>query len=116
MTAATDLEKGADAFRRKDLFDARSFNATRVELHRGAETVVFEHSKDKDGKDVWKDAAGKMADTAKVEDLLTKLSNIRASMFVDKADPALKMPVLIATLKMENARTETVTFARRAPP
>jgi len=113
MTAATDLEKGADAFRRKDLFDARSFNATRVELQRGAETVVFEHSKDKDGKDIWKDLAGKMVDTAKVEDLLTKLSNIRASMFVDKSDPALKMPALVATLKMENARTETVTFARQ---
>ena len=74
---------------------------------------MFEHSKDKDGKDVWKDAAGKTADTAKVEDLLTKLSNIRASMFADKPDPALKMPVLVVTLKMENARTETVTFARQ---
>jgi hypothetical protein len=30
---------------------------------------------------VWKNAAGKEVDTAKVEDMLTKLSNIRANLF-----------------------------------
>jgi hypothetical protein len=113
QATAMDLEKEPDTFRRKDMFDARSFNATRVELHRGAETLVFEHSKDKDGKDVWKNAAGKAVDTAKMEDMLTKLSNIRAQLFQDRVDPALKMPTLIATVKMENGKTETVTFARQ---
>jgi len=109
---ATDLGKNADALRRKDMFDGRSFNTTRVELRRGGETLAFEKSKSKDGKDVWKNAAGKDVDAAKVEDLLTKLSNIRAQLFQDRVDPVLKMPTLVATLKLDNNKTETVTFAR----
>jgi len=111
MTAA-DLEKDADTLRRKDMFDGRSFNTTRVELKRGGQTVSFDKSKGKDGKDVWKDAAGKDVDATKVEDMLTKLSNIRAQLFQDRVDPALKMPTLVATLKLDNNMTETVTFAR----
>ena len=109
---ATDLEKDAGTLRRKDMFDGRSFNATRVELKRGGETLAFEKSKGKDGKDVWKNAAGKDMDTTKVEDMLTKLSNIRAQLFQDRVDPALKMPTLSATLKLDNNVMETVTFAR----
>ena len=113
QATAVDLEKGADMFRRKDMFDGRSFNASRVELHRGAEALTFERSKDKDGKDVWKNAAGKVVDTAKVEDMLMKLSNIRAQLFQERVDPALKMPTLVATVRMDNGKTETVTFARQ---
>jgi len=113
QATAMDLEKVADMFRRKEMFDARSFNAVRVELHRGGETLTFEHSKDKDGKDVWKNAAGKTVDNAKVEDMLMKLSNIRAQLFQDRVDPALKMPTLVATVKMDGGKTETVTFARQ---
>ena len=98
--------------RRKDMFDGRSFNTTRVELKRGGETLTFDKSKGKDGKDVWKNAAGKDVDTAKVEDMLTKLSNIRAQLFQERVDPGLKMPTLVATLKLDNNMTETVTFAR----
>jgi hypothetical protein len=111
MTAA-DLEKDAGTLRRKDMFDGRSFNTTRVELKRGGQTVSFDKSKGKDGKDVWKDAAGKDVDATKVEDMLTKLSNIRAQLFQDRVDPVLKMPTLVATLKLDNNMTETVTFAR----
>ena len=111
MTAA-DLEKDTGTLRRKDMFDGRSFNTTRVELKRGGETLAFDKSKGKDGKDVWKNAAGKEVDTAKVEDMLTKLSNVRAQLFQDRVDPVLKMPTLVATLKLDNNMTETVTFAR----
>jgi hypothetical protein len=111
-TTATDLEKDATTLRRKDMFDGRSFNTARVELKRGNETLTFEKSKGKDGKDVWKNAAGKEVETAKVEDMLTKLSNIRAQLFQDRVDPVLKMPTLVATLKLDNNTTETVTFAR----
>jgi hypothetical protein len=111
MTAA-DLEKDTGTLRRKDMFDGRSFNTTRVELRRGGETLAFDKSKGKDGKDIWKNAAGKEVDTAKVEDMLTKLSNVRAQLFQDRVDPVLKMPTLVATLKLDNNMTETVTFAR----
>ena len=113
QSATVDLEKGADMFRRKDMFDARSFNASRAELHLGGETVTFERTKDKDGKDVWKNAAGKAVETAKVEEMLMKLSNIRAQLFQDRVDPALKMPTLVATVKMDNGKTETINLARQ---
>ena len=54
-----------------------------------------------------------MVDTAKVEDMLMKLSNIRAQVFQERVDPALKMPTLVATVRMDNGKTETVTFARQ---
>jgi hypothetical protein len=111
-TTAADLGKDATTLRRKDMFDGRSFNTARVEVKRGNETLTFDKSKGKDGKDVWKNAAGKDVDTAKMEDLLTKLSSIRAQLFQDRVDPVLKMPALVATLKLDNNTTETVTFAR----
>jgi hypothetical protein len=111
-TTAADLQKDASALRRKDMFDGRSFNTTRVELKRGTETLTFDKSKDKDGKDVWKNGAGSNVDAAKVDDMLTKLSNIRAQLFQDRVDPALRMPTLVATLKLDTNTTETVTFAR----
>ena len=42
---ADELKKPADDFRIKDLFDARSFNTTRVEIVRGGQTTAFEKSK-----------------------------------------------------------------------
>jgi hypothetical protein len=109
---ANDLGKDTSTLRRKDMFDGRSFNTTRVELKRGGEILSFDKSKGKDGKDVWKNAAGKEVDAAKVDDMLTKLSNIRAQLFQERVDPVLKMPTLVATLKLDNNMTETVTFAR----
>ena len=40
-----DLKKGADDYRRKDLFEFRAYNANRVELTRGSDVVVFERVK-----------------------------------------------------------------------
>jgi Domain of unknown function (DUF4340) len=111
-TTAGELGKDTSTLRRKDMFDGRSFNTTRVELKRGGETLSFDKSKGKDGKDVWKNAGGKEVDATKIDDMLTKLSNIRAQLFQDRVDPVLKMPTLVATLKLDNNMTETVTFAR----
>ena len=68
----TDLAKDLPEYRRKDMFDARSFTADRIDTRRGDETLAFE--KGSDGKETWRNAAGQNIDTAKVEDLLTKLS------------------------------------------
>ena len=114
-TIVADLAKTLNDFRRKDLFDLRSFSAKRVELKRGAETVVVEKVT-KDGKDVWRNGAGKDLDAAKVEDMLTKLSGLRAASFDASTSAALKTPVLTVQAsfgenKDEN-RMETVTLAR----
>jgi hypothetical protein len=92
------------------MFDARSFTANRVELRRGAETFTFEKTKEAD-KEVWKNASGQVVDNAKVEDLVTKLSNLRAQSF-EAAHPSLKAPVLTATVRYDESKNETVTFGR----
>ena len=42
---ADDLKKGADEYRRKDLFEFRPYNATRVEITRNGQTIAFEKVK-----------------------------------------------------------------------
>ena len=81
-----DVIRTVSDFRRKDLFDGRAFTATRAELKRGAETIVLEKSKGKDNMDVWK-SSGKDVDAAKVDDLLTKVTGLRAASFEDKPHP-----------------------------
>jgi hypothetical protein len=44
-----------------------------VEIHRGADTITLEKTT-ADGKDTWKKGDGKDAETAKVDDLLGKLT------------------------------------------
>jgi hypothetical protein len=107
---ATELKKTVADLRRKDVFDARSFTTTRVEVRRGAETLAFEKTKEAD-KEVWKNAAGQVVDSAKVEDLMTKLSNLRATSFED-AHASLKMPVLTVTVRFDENKTETASFGR----
>jgi hypothetical protein len=108
----TDLRKEASEFRRKDVFDFRSFNATRVEVHRGPETLTFEKTKDKDGKEIWRSGEGQTADTTKVEDFLTKLSNLRAQSFESVQPPALKYPELTVNVRFEQDKTESVSVGR----
>jgi hypothetical protein len=106
----TDVAKDLGEFRRKDVFDFRSFNADRVEFTRGSTTQVFEKKKEKD-KDVWKNSSGANVDTPKIEDLLTKVSGLRASSFEATAPAALKTPAL--TVKTDfGGRSEMVTIAK----
>ena len=116
-TIVADLGKELAEYRRKELFDMRAFSTSRIELKRGAETFVFEKSS-KDGKDTWRDAAGKDVDTMKVDDLLTKLSNIRAQSFEPGANPALRTPAITVNVSFGDTpaaiRMETVVLARTA--
>jgi hypothetical protein len=107
----TDLVRDLSEFRRKDLFDSRSFTISRIELRRGTETTVLEKSKAADGKETWKTADGKDADTTKVEDLLTKVSGLRADSFETAANAALKSPALTVVVRYDD-KTEQVSFAR----
>jgi hypothetical protein len=106
---ADELKKPADELRLKDLFDARAFNTTRLEIVRGGQTVAFEKD-----KDTWKQVApaAKATDGAKVDALITALTNTRATGFVDKA-PALDTPELTATLKFDEGKQDKVAFARK---
>jgi IS5 family transposase len=109
---ADELKKPADDFRVKDLFDARAFNTTRIEVTRQGQTLAFEKD-----KDAWKQVtpAAKAADAAKVEALLTALTNTRATGFEPKiAVTGLDAPELTVTVKFEDGKKEEkVAFAKK---
>ena len=116
-TLKDDVIKKISDFRRKDLFDARSFTLTHIELKRGSDTIVLDKSKTTDEKtkqekDVWKNAAGKDVDVMKAEDVINKVTGLRAASFEDKAPASLKMPALVVAVKFGDNKTEMVTFAR----
>lgn len=111
-----DLKKPAIEFRQKDLFDARSFNTTKLEIARGAGAWTFEKVKEK-GKDgveteKWRQVApaAKDADANKIDNLLSTLTGARAESFVEKA-PAAK-PEVTVTLTFDEGKKDRVSFAK----
>ena len=110
-TLYTDLIRDLAEFRRKDLFDSRSFTATHVEFKRGAETVTLDKTKNKDGSEEWKNG-DKQIHAMKVEDLLSKVSSLRAESFESAANAALKSPALVVTIRFDDNKMEQVTFAK----
>jgi uncharacterized protein DUF4340 len=110
-----DLKKGADDYRRKDLFEFRAYNANRVELTRGKDVVVFERVKGQgeNAQDKWRRVSPNAADADrdKVDAMLAKLANMRATSFVDgkgSLTPALEIHVKFDDGKKE----ERLTFVK----
>jgi uncharacterized protein DUF4340 len=115
---ADDLKKDASEYRQKDLFDARSFNTTRLEIVHNNQTTVFEKTKvkNKDGKEEekWKQTAptAKDVDAAKVEALISAATGARATGFVDSiAKTGLEKPELTLAFKYDDGKEERVAFA-----
>jgi len=113
-----DLKKGADDYRRKDIFEFRPFNANRVEMTRNDQTVVLERVKGKgeNAADTWRRVSPTAADVdrEKSDSLLSKLSNIRAASFVEStAKTGLDKPALTVTVKFDDGKKEErVTFGQ----
>lgn len=119
---ADDLKKGADEYRRKDIFEFRAYNANRIELTRNGQTVAFEKVK-ADAKDAAKEAGDKWrrvsptaADANKdtMDGLLSRLSNMRAASFVEStANTGLDKPELTVVAKFDDGKKEEhVTFGK----
>jgi hypothetical protein len=113
-TLKTDVMKPVSDLRRKDLFDARAFTATHIEFKRGSDTIVLDKSKGKDEKEIWKNAAGKEVDATKADDLVNRITGLRAGSFETQPHASLKMPALVVTVRSNDNKTETVTFGRTA--
>lgn len=119
-TLLDELKKAPDEFRQKDLFDARTFNATRVEIARGGQTVAFEKtkSKNKDGQEEekWRQTApqARDVDQAKVDSLLSAITGVRATGFAGAGEkPGLDKPELTVAVKFDEGKKEDrVVFAR----
>jgi hypothetical protein len=115
-----DLKKGPGEYRQKDLFEARAYNANRLDVVRNGVTTTFEKvkGKGKDGQeqDVWKQTApaAKDVDGTEVDNLISTLTQTRAAAFIDGAGPATaEKPELTVTIKFNDGkREETVTFGR----
>jgi hypothetical protein len=112
-----DLKKGAGEYRQKDLFDARAFNTTRLEITRGGQSTVYEKAtvKTQDGKEEQKwqrvaPSAGEV-DGAKLDSLLATITGVRADSFVPKPPADAKMELAIA-LTFDGGKTERVTFLK----
>src|SRR4029079_5952613 len=115
-----DLKKDPSEYRQKDLFEARSFNSTRVEVVRAGQTIAFEKQKvkDKDGKDEekWRQVSppGKDVDGAKVDSFLSAVTAARATGFVDSsAKTGLdKAEINVAIKYDEGKKEDRVAFAK----
>ena len=86
----TELTQGVDEYRRKNLFAFRPFNATGLEIDRDDERWVFEKAEAtaEDEEDGWRRIAPDEGDVepSAMDDLLAKLSNLRAESFVASRD------------------------------
>jgi hypothetical protein len=115
---ADDLKKDVEDYRLKEIFEFRSFNASRVEFTRDGKTVVFERVKAKDPgtADTWKRISPSAADAEKdkIESLLTGLADIRAESFAtSRANTGLDNPALTVFVKFEDGKKEErVTFGK----
>lgn len=118
-----ELKKPADTYRRKDLFEFRSFTATRIDVTRGKDTVAFEKTKgpEKDAQEKWRQVlpAAKDVDATQVDTFLTRLSNLRAESFLapgDKTKTGLDAPAAIVVVKFdEGKKQERVVFGKVDP-
>ena len=115
---ATELEQGVDEYRRKNLFAFRPFNATVLELERDTERWVFEkvEATADDEAERWRRTVPDDGDVepSAMDDLLAKLSNLRAESFVaSRDDTGLDAPVstILVTFD-EDSEQERVVVGR----
>ena len=113
----TELRKRAVEYRRKDLFEFRPFNSTRLDVTRDGQTVAFQKiDATDDEEEKWRQVtpAERDVDRAKMDDLLGRLSNLRAQSFLaSRANTGLGSPTLTVTVQFaEGAREESVAFGR----
>ena len=106
-----DMKKSADDYRRKDVFSFRPFNATHIEITRNGQTTILDRIKGlgENAPDKWQrvaPAAGDL-DKDKSDGLLSKLSNIRATSFVDStAKTGLDKPAMTIVVKFDDGKKE----------
>ena len=101
----TDLQRSADEYRDKDLFNFRPFNASRLEIEHSDETAAFEkvESETEASDPSWTRVSPESGDVDgdQIDDLLAKLSNLRAESFVEsRAEPGLDETTALAVVRV----------------
>jgi hypothetical protein len=111
----TDVKKPADEYRNKNLFEARPFNLARLRIVRGSDAYDFEKiaASGADQSDTWQrkvnGGAAADVDATKMDDLLSKLTNLRAESFV--AAGAAQHELVVST-SHDEGKFERVRFGK----
>jgi hypothetical protein len=121
-TLATDLKKPVGEYRDKDLFESRSFNAARIRITRGSDTYEFQKvaGSGENATEKWQRVAsggGAATDVegAKFDDLLSKLTALRAQSFKPTQDSTgLDKPALVVSASYDGGKFERVRLAKPA--
>jgi hypothetical protein len=106
-----ELKKPADDYRRKDVFEARPYNAGRLEITRGKDALVFEKVKGtgKDTTEKWRQTspAAREVDAARMDEFLTKLTNLRVqSWAAPTSKTGTDSPVLTVVLSFDDGKKQ----------
>lgn len=121
-----DLARGADAYREKDLFDFRPFNAAALSVLRDGRTIRFEKGPAAEDEDAGEDAGGgeeawrriepepAAVERTEMDALLRALSNLRADSFVEsRGGTGLDAPLATITATFgDDGRQERVLVGR----
>jgi hypothetical protein len=113
----TDLKKSVDDLRNKDLFEFRTFNVLRLRVVRGNDAYEFQKvAGSGETPDKWQrvvDGKPVDVDTTKMEDLLSKLSALRAQSFNPTTNAAGNVPpALVASASYDTNKFERVRFIK----
>ncbi len=115
-TLTADLKKPADDYRNKNVFEFRSFNLARLRIARGSDTHEFAKvpAKAANEADKWQrtinGGAAADVDTHKMEDLLSKLTNLRAASFA--ATGAAADSTMTVAASHDEGKFERVRFGK----
>ena len=114
---AAELEQGVDEYRRKDLFAFRPFNATALEIEHEGErwTFALEEAAGEEETDTWRRTAPDPGDVerADIDDLLAKLSNLRAESFQPTREgTGLDAPDATIAVTFDDGERERVAVGR----
>ena len=114
---ASELEQGVDEYRRKDLFAFRPFNASALEIEHDGEAWAFalETAETEEDADTWRRTAPNAGEVerADMDDLLAKLSNLRAESFEPSRDgTGLAAPAAVVTVTFDDGEQERVSVGR----
>ncbi len=122
-TMQTDLNKNFDDYRNKEVFEFRPFTLAKLravlDAPGGPKTYEFEKQKPATPADpeTWKvtrvGGASHVADQATMDDLLTKLVEIKADSFVaSAARTGLDKPALVVSASFDEGKFERVRFGQ----
>jgi Domain of unknown function (DUF4340) len=115
-SVAEDLKNGPTHYRRKDVFEFQTIDATRLEVVRDGQTTVYEKATAPGGDGKWHELSpnARNIEAAKMETALSRCSYLRALTFVPRPASLTRGSGLISVLVKydEGKNSETVQLAK----